>query len=303
MGGVRRVPVSAIKDTSQLCPFCWTYLQGWKGFKWHQTTQCPNCNEYLVQPDSAPIQIEERKGERKSVVPSNGTGRRMAPGDYIVKRMPEWADIYIADEVHQYKAGDTAQGEVCGRIAQTAKRVLAMTGTFMGGKASELFYIFHRFGRDFSGDLDWNGMMQFIEKYGRRRFTWSATKNNQLDPRIGVDTRRRQGVNTKIDEIVGFHPHLLKYILPNAIFIRREDIRPEKNEEPGHCRRCDTSFLYGFNDVCWRCRMNPELIRVPIQLNNTKYHAIKEGNWDPLAENEETGEYGAFVYTGGIANP
>ena len=38
------------------------------------------------------------------------------------------------------KSSDTAQGEECGRIAQALPTTLAMTGTFMGGKASEMFY-------------------------------------------------------------------------------------------------------------------------------------------------------------------
>src|SRR5260370_10624354 len=54
-----------------------------------------------------------------------------------------WFDFAIADELHQL-AGDTAQGNGLGVLARAAERLIALTGTLMGGYADDLFNIFFR---------------------------------------------------------------------------------------------------------------------------------------------------------------
>ena len=247
------------------CPFCWQTLSI-KGFRWTNNVVCPYCDEQLFEPDT-----------------SSSVGRRYALGDYIVKKMPRWADIYIADEVHQYKAGDSAQGEVCGRIAQKAKKSLAMTGTFMGGKASEMFYIFHRFGRDFVKDFGWSEKGEFIKQYGRYKHVRPG-KEDQGD-KVGSYSRRREGGMAKHTEIVGYHPNVMNYILPNSVFIRREDIVPKPLSAPVLCERCDNPFIYGLGSLCWICRMNPEYRAILIPLDDEEKNSVKTAH--PLEGEEE----------------
>jgi hypothetical protein len=57
--------------------------------------------------------------------------------------MGGWFDFAIADELHQL-AGDTAQGNGLGVLGRAAKRLIALTGTLMGGYADDLFNIFYR---------------------------------------------------------------------------------------------------------------------------------------------------------------
>ena len=251
------------------CPFCWTMPEAVRGFKYHNVVRCPNpmCREQLYQPDTDEIHVGDP--EAKAV----RNARRYAPGDYMVKQMSWWPDIYIADEVHQYKAKDSAQGDVCGRIAQVVKRALAMTGTFMGGKASEMFYLFHRFGTDFSPDFEWSDESGFVEKYGRYRYTHNSKDGQSL--RVGTHSRRRSGKTVDKSEIVGYHPEVMRYILPNAVFIRREDIIPEKKLEPAeHCSRCEEEFVYGFDGLCWRCRMNPRFENIMVEMDDTYKHDV-----------------------------
>jgi len=67
----------------------------------------------------------------------------MAPIEYIGRFMGGWFDFAIADELHQL-AGDTAQGNGLGVLGRAAKRLIALTGTLMGGYADDLFNIFYR---------------------------------------------------------------------------------------------------------------------------------------------------------------
>jgi hypothetical protein len=69
--------------------------------------------------------------------------QRMAPIEYIGRYMGGWFDFAIADELHQL-AGDTAQGNGLGVLGRAAKRLIALTGTLMGGYADDLFNIFWR---------------------------------------------------------------------------------------------------------------------------------------------------------------
>jgi hypothetical protein len=69
--------------------------------------------------------------------------QRMAPIEFIGRYMSGWFDFAIADEVHQL-AGDTAQGNGLGVLGRAAKRLIALTGTLMGGYADDLFNIFWR---------------------------------------------------------------------------------------------------------------------------------------------------------------
>jgi hypothetical protein len=67
----------------------------------------------------------------------------MAPIEYIGRYMAGWFDFAIADELHQL-AGDTAQGNGLGVLGRAAQRLIALTGTLMGGYADDLFNIFYR---------------------------------------------------------------------------------------------------------------------------------------------------------------
>ena len=69
--------------------------------------------------------------------------QRMAPIEYIGRYMSGWFDFAIADELHQL-AGDTAQGNGLGVLGRAARRLIALTGTLMGGYADDLFNIFYR---------------------------------------------------------------------------------------------------------------------------------------------------------------
>jgi SNF2 family DNA or RNA helicase len=55
--------------------------------------------------------------------------------------MDGFFDYAIADEVHELKGGDTAQGNALGTLAASARRIAVLTGTLLGGYADELFNI------------------------------------------------------------------------------------------------------------------------------------------------------------------
>jgi hypothetical protein len=65
--------------------------------------------------------------------------RRFAPVDFIGRYMSDgFFDYAIADEVHELKGGDTAQGNALGTLAASARRIAVLTGTLLGGYHNSL---------------------------------------------------------------------------------------------------------------------------------------------------------------------
>ena len=69
--------------------------------------------------------------------------QRMAPLEYIGRYMKRFFDYSFADELHQL-ANDTAQGNNLSVLRRCARKLIANTGTLMGGYASDLFHILYR---------------------------------------------------------------------------------------------------------------------------------------------------------------
>jgi hypothetical protein len=76
--------------------------------------------------------------------------------------MDGFFDYAIADEVHELKGGDTAQGNALGTLAASARHIAVLTGTLLGGYADELFNILFR--------LEPSRMLEEGFEYGRVTF-------------------------------------------------------------------------------------------------------------------------------------
>ena len=69
--------------------------------------------------------------------------RRVAPVDFIGRYMSNWFDYAICDEAHQL-ANDTAQGNGLGTLSACADRTVILTGTLLGGYASDVYNLLYR---------------------------------------------------------------------------------------------------------------------------------------------------------------
>jgi hypothetical protein len=91
--------------------------------------------------------VERAKGGSRLVSPlwqaDPSKIQRMAPIEFIGRYMKGWFDFAIADELHQL-AGETAQGAALGVLARAGRKLVALTGTLMGGYADDLFNVFFR---------------------------------------------------------------------------------------------------------------------------------------------------------------
>lgn len=148
--------------------------------------------------------------------------RRCAPMDFIGRHMKGFFDYGIADEVHELKGADTAQGAALGTIASCAKRTIILTGTLNGGYADELFSILYRINakkmikEGFAyGDA---GVRAFSETYGvlEKVTTITPADNACSDkPKVSTRVRRRPGAS----------PLLFgRFLMEFGAFVSLEDI-------------------------------------------------------------------------------
>lgn len=94
---------------------------------------------------------------------------RWAPARTIQKRLRGFFDYAIIDELHEEKSSTSAQANAAGKIAASARRVIGLTGTLIGGYASHVFPITYRLcpSSMVEEGFEWGQELAFSEAYGR----------------------------------------------------------------------------------------------------------------------------------------
>jgi len=165
----------------------------------HQSIET-NCNEQLWQPDNV------RKSFRKAI-----------PAKFIKAKMKGFFDLFVADEVHQFK-NTSGQGYAFGALACACKYILCLTGTLAGGYASDVYHLLFRTHPQLMlEDNDrWANPKAFIERYG------VLEKITTVKEEDGLTTKAKR--RTIIKEKPGISPLLLgKMLLSNSVFLRLSD--------------------------------------------------------------------------------
>ena len=224
------------------------------GYFWRHAYQVARCGRYqgsVVNPDSGSPVYLGSEGERLlaidfkkakfSEVLGQGEGtnharrsvfsalwqaderkiRRFAPIDFIGRYMDGFFDYAIADEVHELKGGDTAQGNALGTLAASARHIAVLTGTLLGGYADELFNILFRLESSRMleegfecGDA---GVRAFTEIYGL------LEKITVIEPADNACSEAR--VTTRVRHRPGASPLLFgRFLMSLGAFVSLEDI-------------------------------------------------------------------------------
>ncbi|MGO8792989.1 MAG: hypothetical protein ACLQVL_37145 [Terriglobia bacterium] len=255
---LRKTSPSARKRWDSICSSPALFVVGRDraklGYFWRHAYQVARCGRYqgsVVNPDSgAPVYLGE-DGERllamdfKKVKLSEMLGqgegtnharrllysalwqadgkkiRRFAPIDFIGRYMDGFFDYAIADEVHELKGGDTAQGNALGTLAESARHIAVLTGTLLGGYADELFNILFRLGasRMLEEGFEYGdaGVRAFTETYGL------LEKITVIEPADNACSEAR--VTTRVRHRPGASPLLFgRFLMSLGAFVSLEDI-------------------------------------------------------------------------------
>lgn len=167
------------------------------------------------------IDIEEN-GEPPQAAP-----RRYSIAKYIRERFKGKIDYFIADEVHLYSSGISAQANAFGDFLSVAKKTIVLTGTLLNGYANGIYYILYRmFSKEFvESEYPYNSTDKFVKEYGVKRDTVSYENK---------EGKRRKVVTSKV--LPGVSPKLFTdFLLDKAVFVSLADMStglPEYNEYP-----------------------------------------------------------------------
>ncbi|MBK8989277.1 MAG: hypothetical protein IPM39_24970 [Chloroflexi bacterium] len=177
--------------------------------------------------------------------PTNEGYSRYPLASYIKRQYKGKLDLLIADECHQYKSTDSDRGYAYHRLAVSAKRVLNLTGTTYGGKASTLFSLLYRSSSDMRHAYDYageNGLKKWINQYG----IMQEITEVKFDAN-GFETGNSRS-KTRVTELPGASPAMLPWLLNRAVFISLKDMGmalPDYQEIPvGVYMTSDQQNLY-----------------------------------------------------------
>jgi hypothetical protein len=239
------------------CPSIWVVGRDRAklGYFWRHAYQVARCGRYqgsVVNPDSgSPVYLGSEgdrllamdfKKVKLSEMLGQGEGtnharrpvysalwqadgkkiRRFAPIDFIGRYMSDgFFDYAIADEVHELKGGDTAQGNALGTLAASARHIAVLTGTLLGGYADELFHILFRLGaaRMLEEGFEYGeaGVRAFTEIYGL------LEKITVIEPADNACSEAR--VTTRVRHRPGASPLLFgRFLMSLGAFVSLEDI-------------------------------------------------------------------------------
>ncbi|HLG96666.1 MAG TPA: helicase-related protein [Bryobacteraceae bacterium] len=183
---------------------------------------------------------------------------RAAPIEFIGRRLKNFFDYAIADEVHELKGGETAQGNALGTLASCAKHTLILTGTLLGGYADELFHILFRLDprKMLAEGFEYGetGLRAFTETYGvlEKVTTIEPADNACSEARVTKRVKRRPGAS----------PLLFgRFLMDLGAFVSLEDI---------------SDALPSYTEEVIGVEMDPQLKRAYEELEEDIKDALKE---------------------------
>ena len=178
---------------------------------------------------------------------TNARGFRKNPhiDRYIQRKMRGVFDLMIADEVHELSAAETIQGNTFGTIASACRYTIALTGTLIGGKASDLHAPLWRLG---AGALNARGFniqgykdsrisaiarneKSFVRRYGVLEHQVIRSCRNEADDYHGNVHRgacgRRKSYKTDERPKPGISPDLFNhFLIDRAVFMELNELGP-----------------------------------------------------------------------------
>ncbi|WP_294963386.1 helicase-related protein [Sulfurimonas sp.] len=199
-----------------------------------KVAKCPECDLTLKEGTENHIDLDKiprkcecgcalRQSDRSK---SKNLRTREAVADYIFKNFTKGSYNVILDEMHEYKGGDTGQGNAIGRLVANARKTIGLTGTLMNGYASSLFYLLYRLNpRLMKNELgfDYNQVKNFVSAYGAHEEIVDVKEVSHE----GIVTR--MGARISLKEKPKVSPHMLSILMGMTIFLKLEEIKMPNN--------------------------------------------------------------------------
>ena len=190
---------------------------------------CPDCNHYPLDKDDLPMgRLPTNKKMRchcggvfwQYYHRFNPELQRWPVARYIRTQLPRgWFKLLIADEVHDYKAGDTDQAQAYADLVSAARMNLNLTGTWFGGKSKSIFYLMYRTVPRVRQEFGFKEEEAWSQKFGRVE-TVIKYRDEYVN---GAFTGNRRS-SVQVRELPGINPAIVPYMLPTVLFASIQDL-------------------------------------------------------------------------------
>ncbi len=193
-------------------------------------TACPSCGAevFIDKKTQSRCGREECREPLYQFVPISSKGTKRWPlAAYIRDRYARRYTL-VVDEAHQHAAGETDQARAVHQIITGARKVLTMTGTLYGGRASSIFHLLYRLDPAFRRAYKHTDCATFVEHHGLFETVY---KEEERTSKYGY---RKGNSGGRIREIPGMSPAMIPMLLPYTVFVKLRDLRlelPEYTEE------------------------------------------------------------------------
>ncbi|MGP4074152.1 helicase-related protein, partial [Piscibacillus sp. B03] len=149
--------------------------------------------------------------------------------EYIRRKMNNFFDLSIVDEVHELKAGNSAQGNALSSLAAVSKKIVAGTGTLFGGKAEDIYYLLWRLfpNEMVKAGFSYSEVRKFNEEYGNiEQTTYERNETSEQSNKAS-----RGGTKRTEKVMPGISPFIYgKFMVQNSLNVRLKDVWPDPVE-------------------------------------------------------------------------
>lgn len=203
-----------------------------KHWEWHDVTHHVLVEKYVCRscfgslPMEPNVKLQEKcphcKEPMYSYTSLSAKGTKRWPlARYIAQRYARQYMV-IADECHQFSHSNSAQSSAMLHLTSASKKVLAMTGTIYGGRASSIFFLLFMLNYNFRKMYKFTETDRFVAHHGL-----FETKKEEKDEYSKYGYRKSGNTGGKVKEIPGMSPAMIPLILPTTIFVKLRDLRME----------------------------------------------------------------------------
>jgi len=188
---------------------------------------CPHVERVLVRDEKGkvmmmndkPLTAERQCGARLYEM---SRWRRIGVGRLVQRKFAHRFKVYIGDEIHKAKSGDTDISGADGRLLSSVRDSIALTGTLFGGVASSLFYLLFRRSGDVRQHYDFKDVNTWIDHFGLWKYRFNDNGN------LKVERGKSSGVERwnvrPPQEMPGVSPAVVRFLLPITLFGKITDL-------------------------------------------------------------------------------
>ncbi len=182
---------------------------------------CPSCGaEVSIDP-----KVQSRCGECSEPLyqftPITAKGTKRWPLAAYLKHRYARRYTLVVDEAHQHAKGETDQARAVHQLITGAQKVLVMTGTLYGGRASSIFHLLYRLDPEFRRAYKHTDCPTFVAHHGLFE---TVHKEEERTSTYGY---RKGTSGGRIREIPGMSPAMIPLLLPYTVFVKLRDLQLE----------------------------------------------------------------------------